>query len=74
MEVQDGQRMPSFRAAVLIATAMAAGLQECWVARQPVLLMGACRSGARAWLLLQVASDRRLRHIVHACCTLCSRC
>jgi hypothetical protein len=41
-EVQDSRRMPAFRAAVLIATAMAAGVSECWLAQQPVLLLGEC--------------------------------
>jgi hypothetical protein len=39
-EVLDPKRMPASRAAVLIANAMAAGVSECWLARQPVLLMG----------------------------------
>jgi len=39
-EVPDSKRMPASRAAVLIANAMAAGVAECWLAKQPVLLMG----------------------------------
>lgn len=39
-EVPDSKRMPASRAALLIANAMAAGVSECWLARQPVLLMG----------------------------------
>lgn len=42
-EVPDSKRMPASRAALLIANAMAAGVSECWLARQPVLLMGECR-------------------------------
>lgn len=38
-EVPDSKRMPASRAAVLIANAMAAGVAECWLAKQPVLLM-----------------------------------
>jgi hypothetical protein len=41
-EVPDSKRMPASRAALLIANAMAAGVSECWLARQPVLLMGEC--------------------------------
>lgn len=39
MEVPDSKRMPASRAVQLIANAMAAGVSECWLARQPVLLM-----------------------------------
>ena len=39
-EVPDSKRMPASRAAQLIANAMAAGVSECWLAQQPVLLMG----------------------------------
>jgi hypothetical protein len=41
-EVPDSKRMPASRATQLIANAMAAGVSECWLARQPVLLMGEC--------------------------------
>ena len=47
-EVPDSKRMPATRAAELIANAMAAGVSECWLARQPVLLMGECRLAAVA--------------------------
>lgn len=43
LEVPDSKRMPAARAAQLIASAMAAGVSECWLARQPVLLMGEYR-------------------------------
>jgi hypothetical protein len=39
-EVPDSKRMPAVRATQLIANAMAAGVSEAWLARQPVLLMG----------------------------------
>lgn len=39
-EVPDSSRMPAVRATQLIANAMAAGVSEAWLARQPVLLMG----------------------------------
>lgn len=42
-EVPDSKRMPAPRAVELIANAMAAGVAECWLARQPVLTMGECR-------------------------------
>jgi hypothetical protein len=50
-EVPDSKRMPAPRAVELIANAMAAGVAECWLARQPVLTMGKgrmrrCRLGS----------------------------
>eukprot|EP00879_Flechtneria_rotunda_P032148 GHRR01035307.1.p1 GENE.GHRR01035307.1~~GHRR01035307.1.p1 ORF type:complete len:119 (+),score=24.86 GHRR01035307.1:77-433(+) len=40
IQKNDSKRMDTERAAYLIAKAMAAGVPECWLARQPVLTMG----------------------------------
>lgn len=40
IEPQDKKRLDSARAVVLIANAMAAGVLECWLAKQPVLTIG----------------------------------
>jgi hypothetical protein len=55
MEVSDSKRMPASRAVQLIANAMAAGVPECWLARQPVLLMGefGCRAKPQDFSPLQ---------------------
>jgi short-subunit dehydrogenase len=39
VEVDDSRRMRQARAVELVANAMAAGLDEVWLAKHPVLLM-----------------------------------
>jgi hypothetical protein len=39
-EQQDKKRMAPGRAVQLMANAMAAGVQEAWLAKQPILTMG----------------------------------
>jgi hypothetical protein len=40
LEQQDKRRMAPERAVQLMANAMAAGVEEAWLAKQPVLTMG----------------------------------
>lgn len=40
LEQQDKRRMAPARAVQLMANAMAAGVEEAWLAKQPVLTMG----------------------------------
>lgn len=54
-EVQDGRRMHASRCVTLITNAMAAGVGECWLAQQPVLLMGALARVAAALLVVLTA-------------------
>lgn len=47
-ELADAKRMAPARAAALVADAMAAGVSEAWLAKQPVLTVGACAIGGAA--------------------------
>jgi NAD(P)-dependent dehydrogenase (short-subunit alcohol dehydrogenase family) len=70
LEQQDKRRMAPARAVQLMANAMAAGVEEAWLAKQPVLTMGEshcskslkCSTVHVSWLLLHgVCTDLSCR-------------
>eukprot|EP00879_Flechtneria_rotunda_P028078 GHRR01030156.1.p1 GENE.GHRR01030156.1~~GHRR01030156.1.p1 ORF type:complete len:163 (+),score=38.09 GHRR01030156.1:352-840(+) len=65
IQKNDSKRMDTERAAYLIAKAMAAGVPECWLARQPVLTMAYLMQylPTLGWLVLKKIGPSRARAV-----------